>query len=242
MRYLILLKLLVFCLASNAQFNDTTNYYLNVTATGIINKTNDRDAYLLNNSFRFSTYKKRFSANAGFNYIYGEVNDNLSNRDLNTAVDYNIFSNTRRWYYWGLGLYEKSFSLKINDRFQAGAGAGYLIINAPKAVINISDGILYEHSEIINTEAVVQSNETVRNSFRLKFRFIIGSSVTIEGTDFLQHALEDPKDYIIRSNTNLSIKLRRWLSFTTGVTYNKLTATQRENLLINFGITAERYF
>lgn len=242
MRYFLMSLLAILYQMSSAQFNDSTNYYLNLSATGIINKTNDRDAYLLNNSIRFSTYKNRFSANGAINYVYGEVNDALSNRDLNAALDYNIFSNNRRWYYWGLSSYEKSFSLKINDRIQAGAGAGFLVINKTNAIINVSDGILYERSEIISSEATEQKNETARNSFRLKFRFLIGSSVTIDGTDFVQHALEDRHDYIIRSTTNFSLKLMRWLSFTTSVTYNKMTATERENLLINFGVTAERYF
>lgn len=225
-----------------AQFNDTTNYYTNLTSTGIINKTNDRDAYLLNNSFKFAIYKNRISFNSGATFIYGKLNNNISNRDFNAALDFNVFNNSERLYYWGLASYESSFSLKINGRGQTGAGVGYLIINKPNAIINISDGPLYEYSDIATPEGSANVYETVRNSLRLKFRFIVNENLTIDGTHFAQHALRDRRDYILRSNTTIAYRLLRWLSFTSSVTYNKLNITGRENLIINFGLTFERYF
>jgi hypothetical protein len=237
------LYVIVCCYRCCAQFNDTTNYYVNFSSTGIINKTNDKDSYLLNNHLKFSLYKKRASINTTHSLVYGEQQNKLTNRDLASTLDFNLFKTLQHFYYWGLGGYEKNFSLKINNRFQAGLGIGYNVVDRKNALVVVSDGILYEKSDLFdNAEAGRNRYETFRNSFRIKFRFLVGNAVTIDGTDFLQHSLSNGQDYIIRSNTNLSVKLMRWLSFTTSVTYNKLNQTRRENLLISFGLTLERYF
>jgi hypothetical protein len=241
--------ILVFAMAmsvtTQAQFNDTVNYYIKYSSTGTINKTNDGDSYVLNNNARFSIAKKRVSLNTSLFWIYGRQSDLLVNNDFTAALDGNLYNlKMRRLYYWGLALYESSFSLKIHDRLQTGAGLGYDLIDKPDLLVNVSDGVLYEKSNLYQAaEGGVSSDyETYRNSFRLKFRWVIKDRVTFEGTDFLQHSLSDRKDYIIKSNTNVSIKLIKWLSFTTSLTYNKITETQRENLLLNFGLMIEKYF
>lgn len=236
--------LIFFCVnEALSQFNDTTNYYVNFASTGIVNKTNNRNAFVLNNNFKFSLYKKNASANITQSWIYGKQSDVLTNQDFSSALDFSLFETFEHFYYWGLGTYEKSFSLKINHRSQAGLGIGYNIIDRKNSLVVISDGILYEKSDLFdNAEAGNNEYETYRNSFRLKFRFLIGDIISIDGVDYLQHSLSDRSDYIIRSNTNVSLKLLRWLSFTTSLTYNKLSRTGRENLLINLGVTMERYF
>lgn len=116
-------------------------------------------------------------------------------------------------------------------------------MNRENTLVILSDGILYEKGDLYdNPETGNNEYEVLRNSFRVKFRVIIREIVVIEGYDFLQHALSDRKDYIIKSNTSLSVKLNGWLSLTSAVTYNKLSATGRENLLITYGISVERYF
>jgi hypothetical protein len=70
----------------------------------------------------------------------------------------------------------------------------------------------------------------------------MSDKIVFENTDFIQHALSDKHDYIVRSHTHFSFKLMRWLSLTAGLTYNKLSRTDRENLLFTFGLSAERYF
>jgi hypothetical protein len=226
-----------------AQFNDTTNYYLNVGSTGIVNKTNDRNSWILNSHCRFSLYKKRTSLNSATAFIFGEQQGLLSNRDLTSSLDFNYYLRDKPTYFWGLGNYEKNFSLKIDNRTQAGLGLGYNLLDTKKTIITLSDGILYERSDLRQSEeGSVADYETFRNSFRLKFRFLLSEFITIDGSDFLQHSLSDRKDYIIRSQTNLSFKVLKWLSFTSGVTYNKLSVTGRENLLVNFGLIMERYF
>lgn len=244
MKYiLLLLSASCFHIASG-QFNDTTNYYINVASTGIVNKTNEGSSYMLNNNLRFSVSKKRVSLNTTSSWIYGRQQDHLTNNDVASALDVNLYNKgNRRFYYWGLGTYESSFSLKIHHRLQTGLGVGYNIIDRANAVVILSDGILYEKSDLYASSEISSNDyETFRNSFRLKFRWVILDNVVLDGADFLQHSLPDRKDYIIRSTTNLSIKLRKWLGFTTSVTYNKLARTRRENLLLNFGLSVEKYF
>jgi hypothetical protein len=66
--------------------------------------------------------------------------------------------------------------------------------------------------------------------------------VVIDGSNFLQNSLDRKQDYIIRSTTNLSFKLQKWLSLTTSLNYNRANRTQSENLLLTYGLTVEKYF
>jgi hypothetical protein len=224
------------------QFNDSINYYANLSSTGILNKTNNGNSYVLNNSFRFNIYKKSVAINTINSWMFGKNQERLTNNDYTAGLDVNLFKNERHVYYWALANYEKSYSLKINYRLQSGGGVGYYILDKADFVVQISDGILYETSDLYDAENTANEFEILRNSFRLKFRVTGWNVLTLEGSDFIQHALADKHDYIIRSNTNLSVKLRKWLSITLAVNYNKLSVTGRDNFLLNYGLTIEKYF
>lgn len=226
-----------------SQFNDTTHHYLNYVSTGTINKTNEGSSYVLNNALRFSISKREYTFNTTNSWIYGKSLSNLSNNDFFSALDGNLYKTLEHFYYWGLASYEKSFSLKINHRLQAGVGVGYSVFDVEKLRVVLSDGILYERSDLYDLpEEGTNRYDVFRNSFRLKFRAVIREVIVIEGTDFLQHALSDRKDYIVKSSTSLSIKLKKGLSVTGSIVYNKLSKTRRENLLVTYGLTYEKYF
>jgi hypothetical protein len=225
-----------------SQFNDTTNYYFNYASTGIINKTNEGTSFVLNNAMKFNVYKKKYALNTTNAWIYGEQRNSLSNNDYHAIADFSIFKEERGVYCWGLVNFERSYSLKINHRLQAGAGIGYYIFDRTNFVIQLSDGILYDKTDLFDTETSMNNYETPRNSFRIKFRFLIHGNITVESSDFLQHSLEDKKDYIIKSITTVGVKLKKWLAFNVALNYNKLSITGRENLLCNFGLSAEKYF
>lgn len=228
---------------ARAQFNDTTNYFISHTSTGIINRTNEQNSFVLNNALRFSIYRKNVSINTNNAWIYGEQQGEVTNNDFMSTLDFDLYKTRRNIYYWGLLNYEKSRSLKINHRFQGGVGVGYYLLDRDNFVIQLSDGILFESSDLYEqAELENTSYETLRNSLRLKFRILFGDAVTLEGMDFIQHSLRDRKDYIIRSNTNLSVRLYKILSVAVSVNYNKLNQTRRENLLINYGLKVEKYF
>jgi hypothetical protein len=241
--YLTLGFIYMFSTIALGQFNDTTNYYINFGSSGILNKTNERSSWIVNNNLRFSLYKKQTALNSSTSFVYGEQQRILSNRDFTSSLDFNYYLKNQPTYFWGLGSFEKNFSLRIDGRIQTGLGIGYMIVETNAATINLSDGILYERSQLNPSQEVQTAEyETARNSFRLKFHFIIAERLTLDGTHFLQHALSDRNDYIVRSQTSLSFKLLSWLSFTSGVTYNKMSVTRRENFIATFGLTAQRYF
>lgn len=224
------------------QFNDSTNYYVNYTGTGIVNKTNDGNSYLFNNFVKFNIYKKQYALNTTNGWIFGEQKNQLSNNDFTSVADVSLFKNKRHIYYWALGAFDKSYSLKINHRVQTGGGIGYYAIDLQSFVLELSDGVLYENSDLYDNENGSNNFSIARNSFRIKFRILASNILTLDNTNYLQHSLSDKKDYIIKSTTTLSVKLKKWLSFTSAVTYNKVSVTQRENLTATFGLTLENYF
>lgn len=230
------------CSRLNAQFNDSTNHFISYSSTGVINKTNDGDSYVLNNNIRFNVRRKDLSVNMASAWIYGEQNDRRTNNDFNSSLDFNLFKTFKHFYYWGLSTYEKSFSLKINDRFQVGLGGAYNIVERTSLFINVSEGVLFEKSDIFLNDTTREKNEILRNSFRFRYRWVIKEMITLDGTHFIQNSLADGNDYIIKSINGLNIRLYKWLNFTTALTYNKVNKTQRENLLLTFGLTAEKYF
>jgi hypothetical protein len=239
---LVTIFLLTRELNAGAQFNDTTTRYISYTSTGVINKTNDGDSYVLNNNFRFNVRRKDVSLNTAAGWIYGEQNDRKTNNDYTASLDFNLFKTFKNFYYWGLTTYEKSFSLKIIDRFQAGAGIAYNIADKKPLFINVSEGVLFEKSDVIINDSTTEKNNILRNSFRFRYRWVIKDIITLDGTHLIQNSLSDGHDYVIKSVNGLSFRLYKWLNFTTALTYNKVGKTDRENLLVTFGLTAEKYF
>lgn len=240
---LILLLSLIFCVdAAFAQFNDSTHFHTSYASTGAINKTNDGSSYLLNNAFKFNIKNKRTTLNFNNGWVYGRSNSRLTNNDFSSSLDFNLNSKIKHFYYWGLANYNTSYSLKINAQLLSGLGAAYNIIDRKNAMLNISDGILYDLSNLYISETENNTYDTYRNSFRVNFRFNIHDLVVIDGNNFLQNSMQTKSDYIIRSNTNLSVKLRKWLAFTTSFNYNRLNRTGRQNVLLNYGLSLEKYF
>src|SRR5215213_2239455 len=88
--------------------------------------------------------KKNASFNTNTAWIYGEQQRRHINNDIAEHSDVDLFKGVHKLYYWALANYDKSYSLKINYRFQAGAGLAYNFIDSPYLRINISEGILYE--------------------------------------------------------------------------------------------------
>lgn len=242
MKTLCFLCLLVFfSMAGFAQGGDTTRYRLRYGLTGIYNRTNDISNFVINNSLALSVVRKKFALNSGSSWIYGRQGSSLSNNDVSSALNFDVLKDVQKLYYWGLGNFTSSYSLKIDYQFQAGVGLGYNFSNTDKFELVVSDGVLLEASEL-NLDAGKETYETIRNSLRVKHRLRISNVVTLEGSHFWQPSFSDSKDYIIRSTTGLSLRLKSWLSVSGAVTYNKYSRTDRENLLINFGFVAENVF
>jgi hypothetical protein len=217
---------------------DTTLYVLNHSSTGIINYTNESRSYLLNNLLKFNIIRKRISINTANGWVYGSQLTGLTNNDFTSAVDVNLFKAVQKFYYWGVTTYDKSFSLKINNRLQTGAGVGYNLFAKPNFNIILSDGILYERTSLYDTTTY----STIRNSFRIKYHIVIAKIITLEGTNFLQQSFVQEKDYIIKCMNSISFKLKNWLSLTVSTTYNKINISKNENFLCNIGLNFQKTF
>jgi len=239
MKLFVPLLLLCSCYArSFAQYSDSTNYHILLTSTGSINRTNEDRAYLLNNAFNFGLKKKSFVLNSTSAWLYGKQNNNLTNNDFSTTLNFNLYKTFPHFYYWGLVNYNTSYSLKLKNQLLAGGGIAYSILDKENAYINISNGLLFDQSSLI----VGDSYHTFRNSLRLQYHFIIKNLITIDGNHFLQNSFSRKGDYIIRSSATLGLKLRKWISLTTALNYNKLNITSSENLNLTYGLTLDKYF
>ena len=228
--------------AGLAQFTDSTAHLVQYTSTGSINQTYDSKAYLLNNTFKFGLRKKAISLNFNNSWIYGKQNRQLTNNDFSSNLDFNLYRGLPNLFYWGLLNYNTSHSLKINNQLLAGAGIAYNLLDTERAYLNISDGLLLDASDIISPEGFRDKYETIRNSLRLSFRFTIVENLTLTNTSFLQNSLRDKNDYLIKTDAALNFKINRWLSFNTAYKYNRISRTQRENSLLSYGLSFERYF
>jgi hypothetical protein len=244
MKNLLLLSLcLLLCIYTQAQYSDSVHYYLGYTASGNVNQTNDGRSYLLNNALKAGIRQKKISFNLSNSWIYGAQNSQLTNNDFQSALDVNFYTGIPHFYYWGLGNYTTSYSLKINHQVQGGAGAAYSVVDTKDNYLNLSDGILYEKSDLYLNDTTRDRYNTFRNSARLSFKFsLVKNIVIVNGTGFLQNSLSNSDDYIIRANAGLAVKLKKWLALTAGVTYNRFNRTRRENMLFTYGVTIERYF
>lgn len=242
MKLLLLIKLILFGLVVQGQFNNSVTHHIQYGSTGIINKTNDGSSYVLTNVFRFNINKKSIRLNSTNSWIYGEQQKRLTNNDYTSTLDFNLFKTFPHFYYWGLANYEKSHSLKVNNRFQTGLGIAYNLIDKPNTFLNFSDGIIYESSNLKVNDSTNNTYQTFRNSLRFRYRFVLKEIIVFDGVHFLQNSLSNNQDYIIKSVSSLTFKVKKWLGFTTAATYNRNERTRRENLLITFGLTAEKYF
>jgi Protein of unknown function, DUF481 len=232
----------LFCSSAFAQFNDSTHYYVSDNSTGNINRTNAGNSTVLSEMLKFSVSKKTVAFNTINSYIYGTSAGIKTNSDFSSSVDFDYWRPKSKLYYWGLATFDKSYSLKINHRIQGGLGIGYTIVNNKNIAITASDGILYERSDLTDAELGRLNYHDFRNSFRLKYHWAITGIIALDGNGFWQPSLSDSHDVIWKNTSTLSFKIKKWLSLTTAVTYNQITVTHNENLLVTFGLVAEKYF
>jgi hypothetical protein len=225
-----------------SQFTDSIFYRVSYSSTGTINKTNDVSSYVLANGFRFNVNKKDLRINMNSGWVFGQQQQRLTNNDFTSSLDFNLYKTLPHFYYWGLANYDKSFSLKIIRRYQAGVGAAYNVLDKRTFSLNVSDGVLYESSHLKINDSISNRYNVFRNSFRLRYRLIFEEVIELNGTNLLQNAINRDNDYIINSVNSLSFILRKWLSLTASATFNRVERTRRENLLITFGLSVEKYF
>jgi hypothetical protein len=241
-RIIVTIFTIFLCGTASAQFSDSVHYYGKFASTGSINKTNEVNSYLLSNMFKVGVSRKKIVLNGSGSWVYGESNRELTNNDFSSSLDFSLFRAVRQIYYWGLANYDKSFSLKINDRFQAGAGIAYNFLDRKTTYLSVSDGFIWEKGDLFIEDTIHDVYDAVRNSFRVSYKFVFKELITIDGTQFFQPNITDISDYNLKSVNSIAFNLRKWLAITASMTYNKVTRTGRENLLFTYGLTLEKYF
>ncbi|MFT3678729.1 MAG: DUF481 domain-containing protein [Ferruginibacter sp.] len=242
MRFICFCIFLLVHKAAVSQFSDAVRHYVKFNSTGIINQTTTGNSFVLSNTGSFNIFKKNIALNTAAGWVYGENKQVTSNNDLTTHADLNFFRQGKKLYYWSLVNFDKMYSLGINYRAQAGAGISYNFIDSPNLRINVSDGLLYEAGEIKDNNGIYNDYSTTRNSFRLLCRWQIQNRLTISSIQFYQPSLQSLKDYIIQSTNNIAVKIYQWFSLNATLVYNKASNTNRENLLMTYGIGFEKYF
>jgi hypothetical protein len=231
------------CVDAYGQVADSVSYHISVSSTGNFSRSNDQRSYLFNNIAKVSRDGRNLFWQGSAGWIYSEQSGVKINNDFTAVLESDILRKRQRLYYWALGAFDKSYSLKIDHRLQAGAGLGYTVVESEKGLIVVSDGFLYERSELTDAELGYLQYDVWRNSLRLKYRWLPSPVVTLEGSAFVQPSLSDwGDDMIIRSSTTLSVKLKKWLSLATSCTYNRITLTGRENLIVTYGVTLDHFY
>lgn len=228
--------------SASSQFSDSVPHFIQFKSTGIVNQTNTGSSYVLSNSLHFNTLKKNFSLNTAAGWVYGANQQSVSNNDLTTHADVNFTRPLKKISYWGLANFDKILSLRVNYRLQAGAGVSYDFIDSPYLRINVSNGILYEAADIKESNTENRSYSIPRNSFRLLYKWKLQNRFTLSGVHFYQPSILSIQDYIIQSSSNISMKIYQWLSLNVTLVYNRASNTNRENLLLTYGIGLEKYF
>jgi len=224
--------------AAFGQYSDTTNYHIQLNSTGSINRTNSDIAYLLNNALNFGMKKEHFVLNSSTAWLYGKQNNSLTNNDFSSTLNFNLYKTFPHFYYWGLLNYNTSYSLKLKNQLLAGGGIAYSFLDRENAYINLSNGLLFDKSSLVAGE----NYNTLRNSLRLQYHFNFKEIFTLDGSHYLQSSWDRKGDYIIRSVTTFGVKIRKWISLTTSLNYNKLNITNSENLNFTYGFTLDKYF
>lgn len=233
---------LLSCIIAHTQFNDSITQHLQFSASGNVNRSNNATAYLLTNSARYSIRNKRTTLNTAATWLYGQLASRLTNNDFTTTTDFNLYRDSSRFYSWALANFSSSYSLRIRNQVQVGVGAAYNFINTSTAWLNLSEGILYEASNLSTAEPSKNQYQTFRNSLRLAYRFVVKNTVTFQGTNFWQPALGSGDDYTIRASNSIGVKLNTWISLATTLSYNRFNRTGAENLLFTYGLVLDKYF
>jgi hypothetical protein len=223
------------------QAPDST-YHVVLNSTGSINKTVGDITYLFNNDLKFGMKKKSITVSFENSWIYGIDHHATTNNDYSSVLQFDLYKTLPHFYYWGLANYNTSYSLKINSQALAGAGVAYSVLDRKNAYLNFSDGLVYDQSNLVLPDSAHLIYHTVRNSFRLAFKFTIKNILEINSSSFLQNSFTDGQDYIIRSATSLSIKLTKWLDLTSSLNFNEQKRTASSNLIFTYGLKFDRYF
>ncbi|HVS92652.1 MAG TPA: DUF481 domain-containing protein [Mucilaginibacter sp.] len=228
----------------SATKKDST-FHLNFAGTGSINRSANDITFLFNNDLKLGVEKNKLALSFDNNWIYGTDHHALTNNDYFSVLQADWAKPKMRSgvYYWALASYNTSYSLKVNSQVLTGAGIAYNIFLDPNAWFGISDGVVYDHSDLVLPDSVHLDYSTIRNSLRVLFHLVLKKNLlAMDETAFLQNSLRLASDYIVRSATTLSLRLNKWLDLTSSLNYNEQKRTEASNLVFTYGLKIDKYF
>src|SRR3954463_6940083 len=103
-------------------------------------------------------------------WLYGRQDARTVNNDFTAVWELNLYKTFPNFNYWALFVYNRMYSLRINNQLQYGAGVAYNIIHHEKHILNISDGILYDYSDVQLSDSTQDLYGTIRNSLRVQYK------------------------------------------------------------------------
>jgi hypothetical protein len=224
------------------QESDTLYQYLNLTTTGTYNETEINRSYLFSNSLNYRIKKNKIESDLQSRWLFGKEQQQLINNDLYNSFNLNWYKFSPNFNYWLLFNYNNIFSLKVNNQIQYGVGVAYDLIHEADLNFNISDGLINEHSDIYLMDTLRTAYQVLRNSLRLQLKINFGERFRFSSVSFLQSSLKNENDYILKEESILSYKLKKWLSLMARFTYDRMNHIGRENLFMTYGLTFEKHF
>jgi hypothetical protein len=174
-------------------------------------------------------------------YLYGQQGPKQVNNDLTGVWDLNLYKENSKIYGWGLLTYNRVYSLRINNQLQTGVGLAYDFLDSKRLQLNVSDGFLYDFSDVQLQDTIRDVYQTIRNSLRVQYRLTAGN-ISLRTAAFIQNSIYKQSDYIFKAEVSLAYRIKKYLSLTVQGNYNHMNRTGKETLFVTYGLTYERYF
>lgn len=213
------------------------SYHLELSAGGNYSTTTpSKESIMFHHQVGLGLEKKKLELNTKATWIYELQNRSLTKNDFNFTLDFNYYlQENKKFYTWGLNNYQSAYSLKIRSQYQAGVGLAYELINTNHFFLRISDGVLWEASNIIKMEELI-NYATWRNSLRIQFKYGYKDLIHFNYIGYWQPSLMDFQDQQIKMTASLNIKIWKQLDFKIEGQYNLVTATHQSSTLLVYGV------
>jgi hypothetical protein len=217
------------------------HYKMNINSNGSFNKTPNSTVYLLSNNVHLNYAKEKLEYNLYGRWNYGANSIKLTNNDFSTSFDCNLYLDTpKKFNGWVIASFISSYSLNIRNEYQIGTGIAYKVLDTvggKSFFLKLSDGLIWEYSDFTLPDNDRGLYYVVRNSFRFQFRvYSIDRRISLETTTFWQQALNKAHDFNWRSTARFEYKIWEAFTINTQLEYNYITRTERDNLIITYGI------
>jgi hypothetical protein len=169
--------------------------------------------------------------------LYGQAGRVVYDRDVLITATTQLFPNDQ-FFGHGTIAYDVSKRVKLESRWQAGAGAGVNILRMDGHSVSLAHAFVYENTRFNLDEG----NRTWRSSFRLKgsHRFF-DRAIVLSHESYYQPSLQHSSDVRWRVVVSLDFPITKNLSLRTTMDNNHesvvLTGRKQDDLRWTFGVS-----